>query len=109
MMLQNCSPNAVHIEREDILGSIKCIQGQHIEKIKVDEIAAGFNNIANVKVPQLTSQRKNKMLKDINLCVPHSENEHYLELILQNHDVFSKDKIDLGLANLSILDCLCSK
>ena len=39
------------------------------------------------------------MMKDINLSVPHSEREKYLQLILNNHDVFSKDKNDLGLPN----------
>jgi transposase InsO family protein len=39
------------------------------------------------------------MLKDICLSVPPNEKLAYLELILKNHDVFSRDKNDLGLAN----------
>ena len=39
------------------------------------------------------------MLQDIRLNVPDCEREKYLKLILDNHDVFSKSKNDLGLAN----------
>ena len=99
VMLQNCSPNAVHIERGDILGSIECIQGQYIQKVKVDEIAASFEKVQAINSSQLTNNRKMEMIKDINLNVPQNEQAAYLELILRNHDVFSKDKNDLGLAN----------
>ena len=38
-------------------------------------------------------------MKDLNLNVPSSEREKYINLILKNHDVFSKSKDDLGKAN----------
>ena len=99
LMLQNCSPNAVQIERADILGSIECIQGQYIQKLQVDEIPAGFERESNLHIPQLTNNRKMEMIKDINLSVPQNERAGYLEIILCNHNIFSRDKNDLGLAN----------
>ena len=99
VLLQNCSPNTIDIARGDVLGSIECIQDKHIERIQIDEIKAGFQQIPNVQAPKLTDWRKREMLKDIRLSVPKQEENRYLELILNNHDVFSKDKNDLGLAN----------
>ena len=67
VMLQNCVLNAVQIERGDILGSIECIQGSYIQRVQVDEIAAGFDKKIKIQVPQLTNNRKMEMMKDINL------------------------------------------
>ena len=99
ILLQNCSPNTIDIARGDVLGSIECIQGKHIEQVRIEEIAQAFEKVPNIKVGQLSEQRKRDMLNDIVLNVPANERQIYLKLILENHDVFSKDKNDLGLAN----------
>ena len=65
----------------------------------MSEIAAAFQKLPNVHAPHITDQRKRDMLVDIRLNVPQNEKEQYLKLIFDNHDVFSKSKNDLGLAN----------
>ena len=99
ILLKNCSPHTVNIARGDVLGSIECIQGTHIEQVRIDEIQQAFENIPSLKIPQLSNERKAEMLKDIVLNVPANERQNYLKLILENHDVFSRSKNDLGLAN----------
>lgn len=99
VMLQNCSPCEINISRGDILGSIECIQGSHIEQVQVSEIQAALSQSRTQLPPQLSEQRKQQMLKDINLNVPASERQQYLQLLFQNHDIFSRTKFDLGKAN----------
>ena len=99
VMLYNCAMHEVQVDRGDILGSIECVQGMHLEKVQVNEIAAAFEKLPNARAPNLSEERKREMLKDLNLKVPNNERLKYLELIWQNHDVFSKSKHDLGLAN----------
>ena len=43
--------------------------------------------------------RQKVLLADLNLNVPPSEQQQYIDLILANHDVFSKPTSDLGRAN----------
>ena len=99
VMLQNCSPCAINISRGDTLGTLECIQGSHVEQVQINEIQAALSSSHSQLPPQLSDERKRQMLADLNLNVPRSEYNKYLELIFQNHDVFSKTKFDLGKAN----------
>ena len=99
LLMQNCAPNTTYIARGDVLGTIECIQGAHIQQVHIDQISAVFDKLPVINVPQLSDQRKKEMLKDICLSVPANERIEYLNLIFKNHDVFSKNKNDLGLAN----------
>ena len=99
VMLQNCSPCAINISRGDTLGTLECIQGSHVEQVQINEIQAALSSSHSQLPPQLSDERKRQMLADLNLNVPQSEYNKYLQLIFQNHDVFSKSKFDLGKAN----------
>ena len=99
VMLQNCSPCEINISRGDTLGILECIQGHHIERVQINEIEAGLKQTQTTLPPQLSPQRQQHMLQDINLNVPANERQKYLDLLFQNHDVFSKTKFDLGKAN----------
>ena len=48
VLIQNCSPTELHIQRGDILGSLECIQGQNIQRVNVSEIV---ESIQKGKVP----------------------------------------------------------
>ena len=49
--------------------------------------------------PPLPPDRLTEFLQDLKLTVPEDERDAYLKLLTRNHDVFSKSKSDLGLAN----------
>jgi len=99
IMLQNCSPCEINISRGDILGTLECIQGSHIEQVQVNEIQAALSQAQSQLPAPLSEARRNQMLADINLNVPPNERHKYLQLLFNNHDVFSKTKFDLGKAN----------
>ena len=99
VMLQNCSPCEINISRGDILGTLECIQGSHIEQVQVNEIQAALSESMAQLPPQLSDARKQQMMEDININVPINERDKYLQLLFQNHDIFSKTKFDLGKAN----------
>ena len=90
VMLQNCSPCEINISRGDILGTLECIHGSHIEQVQINDIQAALSQKQSQLPPQLSEARKRQMMEDINLNVPPSEREKYLQLLFQNHDVFSK-------------------
>ena len=39
------------------------------------------------------------ILKNLNITVPDNEINAYKELILKNHEIFSKNDLDIGLGN----------
>ena len=58
VMLYNCAVHEVKVNRGDVLGSIECIQGAHIEQVQVAEIAAAFDKLPRARA--LHSRRKKK-------------------------------------------------
>ena len=49
--------------------------------------------------PALPINLRDNFLKKLHISVPANEVENYKQLFLKNHDVFSRDKNDLGRAN----------
>jgi hypothetical protein len=102
MVVQNCSPTDLHIPRGTKMGVLENIHGERIlpmdgKKI-VEQINASKSTPDNLPKPLSPAEQK-EFLKKLNLNVPEDEQKLYEQIILANHDVFSKTKDDLGKAN----------
>ena len=69
-----------------------------IFKIDQEAFVASISKISSRPSPLLEADRK-FILDNLQITVPDSEINAYKELILKNHEVFSKNDLDSGLAN----------
>ena len=95
--LTNCAPSDLVLEKGSIVGFLEQINSP-VKQIDENAYVSSLEKFVPKLPPPLTEQQKSDFLKDLNLNVPSSEREAYLDLILKNHDVFSKNKNDLGCA-----------
>jgi len=83
------------------MGTLENIHGEKIQPMDgkkiIEQLDKKDPNPKPVK-PLLPAEQK-EFLSKLNLNVPEDERKLYEQLILQNHDVFSKSKDDLGKAN----------
>ena len=96
--LCNTGPTSVSIPRNAALGLIELVPREQI--FKVDEksfISAILRNCSTP--PPLIEQDKKFIFDNLNLTVPDWEVATYKQLIEKNHDVFSKNDLDIGLGN----------
>ena len=98
LMVKNCYPHQITIPRGEVLGMLEPIEGGTLQKLDSQKF---LNEITKKKSfpPPLSKAQEKEFLKDLNLKVPEKERNEYLKLLLKNHDVFSKNKNDLGKAN----------
>ncbi len=102
MVVQNCSPVDLHIPRGTKMGVLENIHGERILPIDgkkiVEQINASKSTPDNLPKPISPSEQR-EFLAKLNLNVPEDKKKLYEQIILANHDVFSKTKDDLGRAN----------
>ena len=98
VLLKNCSPVTIEIDRGESIGNFEQVNAQPIE-ITTEKLVNNLTKIAKPRRPALTADRRKEFLTDLNLTVPEAERKAYTELLLENFDVFSKTKLDLGTAN----------
>ncbi len=91
-LVKNCSGAEIRIPRGYPLGEAEPIS--QINAIKKEDFLRGTINFPK----PLPEDRRKKFLESININVPDHEQEAYEELLLKNHDIFSKTPSDLGKA-----------
>ena len=96
--LKNCSPFEAEFEAKETIGFVENLGDLGIFSVNIEQFKKNCSGKAHCTQP-LTQERKNLLLQQLNLNVPESEKSAYLKLILENHDVFSATKFDLGRAN----------
>jgi len=99
MNVKNCSPTETRLVKGEEVGFVECVQNVPIQKFEPKHIENEINAISIRRPANISEQRKNQILNDLNLTVPEIEKQAYIDLILRNHDVFSKDNNDLGRCN----------
>ncbi len=98
LRINNCAPTELNLLKGSVIGFFENIHSQKINRID-DELFVHAVNSVKTELPQLLSVANQKeFLQKLKLTVPPSELAAYLDLILKNHDVFSKTKNDLGCA-----------
>ena len=101
MVVQNCSPVDLHIPRGTKMGVVENIHHEKIRPMDGKKIVEQINarKPDNVLPKPLSPVEQKEFLSKLNLNVPEDERKLYEQVILANHDVFSKTKDDLGRAN----------
>ena len=95
----NCGPTAVTLERGTILGQMESIVEGAACKVDEQQLLHAVNAVTVNRPPPPSPERQKQILADLTLTVPDCERQKYIDLIMANHDVFSKTKNDLGRAN----------
>ncbi len=103
MVVQNCSPVDLHIPRGTKMGVLENIhhekiQPQPMDGKKIIEQLNARKPEKNLPKPLSPAEQK-EFLSKLNLNVPEDKRKLYEQIILANHDVFSKTKDDLGKTN----------
>ena len=96
--VKNCHPFDILLERNEGVGSLELVDSKQINLIDQDRFLKEINSVQK-SPPPLTVEQQKEFLKKINLNVPENEKLAYEKLFIENYDIFSKDKNDLGLAN----------
>jgi hypothetical protein len=98
MVVQNCSPVDMHIARGMKMGVLENIHGEKIQPMDGKNIIEQLEkeNVNPKTIKSLSLGEQKEFLDKLNLNAPEDERKLYEQLILQNHDVFSKTKDDLG-------------
>jgi hypothetical protein len=98
VVIENCAPYDVTIQRKDIMGIIK------MEEDKIypltDEAAAEICTIIKSNIPSTPQIRINRddIARHCNLQVLDEFKEQYLDLLFKHQEAISMDKYDMGLA-----------
>ena len=96
--LNNCSPAEVEIPKHTKVGFLESVNPHTVREVNKDLFVAAIDSIQPPPPLPILAHDKQRFLKVLNLSVPEQEKDAYLELLLNNHDVFSKDPNDLGCA-----------
>ncbi len=101
MMIHNCSPVAVELDRDELIGWLENVTDCEVEEINPDYI----QQLAAVQKEELRQQKNpllpeaKKFITDNLKCgpsVPPEVQKKYLELVLKHHEVVSRHRFDLG-------------
>ena len=95
----NCGPTEMVIPRGTHVGQMETIFADGAIPMDETAIAESINQYASTLPLPPSQHRKQQILQELTLTVPQNEKQAYIDLILRNHDIFSKSKNDLGRAN----------
>jgi len=97
--VKNCSPNDLVIDKGENICQVEIVDNEVIEINRV-QLEKQLLKDDDTPLPQpLPKNDKSSFLKRIKMNVPKNLEQKYFELFLRNHDIFSKNKHDLGRAN----------
>jgi hypothetical protein len=96
--INNCSPAEIEIPKRTKIGFLESVNPHTVREVNKDLFVAAIDSVQPPPPLPILSHEKQRFLKDLNLSVPEQEKDAYLELLLNNHDVFSKNVNDLGCA-----------
>ena len=103
IILQNCGDEDITIPRCSSIGYIENVNNpcfDEISEVKQKEWEAQISE--NPKLPEpepMSNEEKENFLAQAKINVPVEEKLQYKDLLCKHHDVFSKDKTDMGMAN----------
>ena len=91
----NCAPVEACFERGSVMGKVENISGCELNEINPQYLAALRAQQQAARAP-LTPEKKDFILKNLNLNVPEAVRDQYVKVILDNHECISRHKFDLG-------------
>ena len=96
--INNCSPTDLTLPKGSIVGFFEQVNPAAVQELQNDIFINAVNKVSSHFPPPLSIHDQKQFLKKLKLSVPPAELPLYLDLLLKNHDVFSKNKSDLGCA-----------
>jgi hypothetical protein len=88
MVVQNCSPVDLHIQRGTKMGILENIHGIYIHPMYRKKIVEQINARKPDNLPKpLSPAEQKEFLPKLNLNIPEDEKKLYEQIILANHDV----------------------
>ena len=104
MMIHNCSPTSVELERDELIGWLENITDCEVEELNPEYIHK-MSAIYEVKREQaktpLTDRKRTFITENLRCgdSVPPEVQKQYLNLVLKHHMVVSEHRFDLGRTN----------
>jgi hypothetical protein len=102
VQINNCSPTDLNLPKGSIIGFFKHINPTTIQEFENDIFINAVYKVSLHFPPPLSVSDQKEFLKKLKLSVPRAELPLYFVLLLKNHEVFSKNKYDLGCATKAI-------
>ena len=96
IFVHNCSPSEVTLARDDVIGFIDRVEDSDLQQLRPEFVASVAK--AREEPSSLPPEKKKFILEKMNVDVPAPFKERFVKLLLKHHDVFSRDKYDLGRA-----------
>jgi len=98
LLVHNCSPEEVTLERNDFIGQIENITGCEMKEVNPDYIQKKSELLKQSKQAVPLEEKKKKFIQDSFTSEIEDENikKKYLDLVLKHHEAVSRDRFDLG-------------
>jgi hypothetical protein len=97
--IRNCGPEFYELKRGQIIGTLENAEEYEIKPMNPDLV----NSIINKQTPEnvpITPEMNRFIEENAQINVPDKYRAKYLELMKKHHNVFSRDKTDLGRSDL---------
>ena len=105
MEVINTNPVEVVIPRGTLIGFIERYDEDTVTKVNPQLVnALAEEEVKRQKRPFLTEEKRQFILDNLTINVPEQFKVEYTQLVLENHDVFSESKYDLGRATTMMHD-----
>ena len=99
--LRNCGPDPITLSRGTVIGSIENAMNYGCTEINPKVINAAIMKIANERIMTKPTPEKAKFItENAQINVPEQHKTKFLQTLIKHHNVFSKDKGDLGRTDL---------
>ena len=92
----NCAPVEALIERGAAVGSVENVSDCSLNEVNPGYLNALRQQYAAAKKETLSPEKKDFILKNVNLNVPPELRDRFVKVILDNHECISRHKFDLG-------------
>ena len=90
---------AVEIPRNVVLGQLELVPPNRLHVVDKQHYLASIEKAVGPDCPPISASKSAYVFNNIQITVPESERQAYVDLISKNHDVFSSNENDLGCAN----------
>jgi hypothetical protein len=99
VQIQNCAPFSIEIPRNSSIGEVENLTNCSIDQLNPQYLNSVADQLQKqAKVSPCSEEKKRFIQDNVQLNVPEEEKQAYMDLLCQNHGVFSDHKHDLGRA-----------
>ena len=97
--IRNCGPEYYELKRGQVIGSLENAEDYEMEPMDPKRINAIVGS-TKIKRVDMTPEMNEFIEQNAKINVPNNYLDRYMQLLKKHHEVFSKDKTDLGRSDL---------